>query len=73
MVVLKTGMKGKVKYVLSPVPYSLVNQLLVKSFKIFISTNKIITKILVCFCCRMSYVKFYTVSTIIWVLYNEIY
>jgi len=49
MVVLKSGIKGKVKYVLSPVPYSLVNQLLVKIFKIFISTNKIITKHLVCF------------------------
>jgi len=73
MVVSKSGMKRKVKYVLCPVPYSLVNQLLVKSFKIFILTNKIITKLLVCFCFHKSYVKFYTVSTIILILYNESY
>jgi len=56
--VLKSVMQGKFKYVLSPVPYSLVNQLLVKSIKIFISTNKIITKLLICLCFRMSYIKF---------------
>jgi len=72
-IVLKSGMKGEVKYVLSPVAYSLVNQLLVKSFKTFAWTNKIITKLLVYFCSRMSYVKFYIVSTIILILYSEIY
>lgn len=55
--VLKNEMGGKVKYVLSPVPDSLVNQLLVKSFKIFISTNKRVAKRLVCLCCHMSYLN----------------
>jgi hypothetical protein len=69
--VLKSVMKGEFKYVLSPVPYSLVNQLLVKSIKIFISANEIIIKLLLCLCCHMSYIKFYTVPTIILTLYNE--
>jgi hypothetical protein len=77
--VLKSVMKGKVKYVLSSVPYSLVNQLLVKNFKIFLSKNKIFTKLLVCLCCHVSYLNFYTVPTIIsiisiiLILYNESY
>lgn len=71
--VLKSVMKGKVKYVLSSASYSLLNQLLVKCFKIFVSTNKIFNKFLVCLCYHMPYLKFSTVPTIIVILYIESY
>lgn len=71
--VLKSVMKGKVQYVLSPAPFTLVNQLIVKSFKIFLSTNKIVNKILDCPCCLMSYRKFNTVPRVILIFYIECY
>jgi len=39
--VLKSVIKEQVKHVLSPVPYSPVDQLLVKNFKIFVSKIKL--------------------------------
>jgi hypothetical protein len=71
--VLKSVMNGNVKHVLSPASYSLVNQLLVKSFKILISTNKIISKLLVFLCCYIPYLKFYAVSIVVLILYVESY